>query len=159
MKTFSIVAIVLLVGGFAASALIAAAVVVAVSMGGSHGTRLTYPSGEVYYKDTVSTEEAQKFADYMHEQWSEHENFVTFQLERDQQIHTVYVRMSAKAEAWETNQYDASFMALELLLEKDVFPGENVVYELCDDRLVPQKSLDKFPIEDKDLDSKSIDES
>ena len=163
MKVFAIVSGVLLFGCFAATTLFAAAVFVVVSLGDSFGTRLEYAGGEVYYKDSVSEEEAQKFANYMQEDWSNLGDFVTFQLERDEQASTVFVRMCAKSETWETNDYDAALMALELLLQKEVFAGEDVAYELCDDKLVPQKTIDYFnetgaeknPVTPQELDTTS----
>ena len=145
MKPLVIVAVAFVFGCFAVTALAATVLVGVAMMGSPYGERLAYESGEVYYTENVTESDAQRFADYMQEQWGELNNFVTFQLEREAATGIMHVRMCAKPQAWESDDLDYSFIALETLLQKDVFPGENVVFALCDDELETRKTIDEYP--------------
>jgi hypothetical protein len=115
--------------------------------GNSNGERIAFKNGELYYTENVSKEQADSLADYLEELYGDLENQKTFQLDRrgDDMI----VRMCANSQALETNKLDASFMALEMLIQQTVFTDNNVVVELCDQDLETRKSFDNFPKNEK----------
>ena len=126
--------------GVGVTALIAASFL----MEGSRGERIEIRNGELYYKDTVTSEEARKLADFLDEQFGSFENQKTFQVDRCDGA--VRVRMCAQPKTWETDELDYSYVAIEALLQLDVFPNENVKIELCDRYLNVKKEIDKFPV-------------
>lgn len=125
---------------------VSAAVAMAMA-GNSNGERIAFKNGELYYTENVSKEQADSLADYLEELYGDLENQKTFQLDRrgDDMI----VRMCANSQALETNKLDASFMALEMLIQQTVFTDNNVVVELCDQDLETRKSFDNFPKNEK----------
>ena len=141
---------VLIIGGSAGGAMVllaglsvVALVAAAVMMGNSRGERISFQNGELYYKDSIETSEAEALANYLEEQFGSLKNQKTFQVERDGE--DIMVRMCTQSKAWETDKLDYSYQALEMMLQMKVFTDENVVVQLCDQNLKPQKTIDSFP--------------
>ena len=107
---------------------------------GNHGTRIELQNGELFYTETVTPEEANSLADFLNTQFGEQANTTSFQVDRVD--NEVCVRMCAQSIAWETDDLDTSFHALELLIQTIVFPAENVKLQLCDEYIEVKKTID-----------------
>ena len=122
---------------------VVALVAAAAMLGDSRGDRIAFKNGELYYKDSIETSEAEALADYLEKQFGSLKNQKTFQVERVGK--DIMVRMCARPSTWETDDMDYSYQALEMMLQMKVFTDENVVVQLCDKYIKPQKTIDAFP--------------
>ncbi|MEM7452845.1 MAG: hypothetical protein AAF456_00690 [Planctomycetota bacterium] len=98
-------------------------------------------NSEVYYTENVTEAEAQKLVEFVESLTAETPQEITFQL--DKRGDDYLYRMCAQPIAYETDDLDASWIATETLLEQDVFPGANVIVELCDDSMTTRKTIDE----------------
>ena len=118
----------------------AALVGVAILTDGNERIRISV--GELYYTNNVEQEQAERLAGFLDAQFSDLENFITFQLDRRQDAFVV--RMCAQPQAWESDDLDYSFVAMEILLQQEVFSADNVVFEVCDEHMKTRKTFDRF---------------
>jgi len=134
-------ALVVLVSGVAATVVVGAVLM----LGNQYGTKMQVKCGELYYTENASEEEASALAKFLDETYGDSQNQITFQLDKTSDG-TMIVRMCAQPKAWQTKQYDMSFIATEMLIQQQVFPDSNVVFELCDDSMKTQKTFDETPL-------------
>lgn len=141
----------LLIGGaFGACAVVLLGVGAAVLIGasalfGDYGTRIELQKGELYYCETVTSKEALSLADFLNEQYGELDNEISFQVDRVDG--DVCLRMCTQSIAWETDDMDYSFHALELLVQTTIFKNENVKVQMCDEFMTVKKTIDMCPPE------------
>ncbi len=110
----------------------------------SFGSRITFKNGELYYTENVQEAEAQQFADLLEEQFGDLENQKSFQLDRIKD--DVIVKMCAVSKAWETDELDYSYRAIEAFFQVGAFEGENVIFHICDPNFTIKKTFDELPV-------------
>lgn len=121
---------------------VAAVVGVAMLLSNQFGERIEIKNGELYYTENVTEDQATELAQMLEENFGELSNFKSFQLDRDGE--NLIVRMCAESRAWETNDLDYSFRAMEVLLETELSFDENMVFQVCDRQLQPMKTFDEI---------------
>jgi hypothetical protein len=96
---------------------------------------------EVYIKgDSITEADAKKFGTYMDTTYKDLKNKRSFQLSKDSGQYVV--RMVVDEEKVKDSSIDVSFMALQILFETQVFPGNRVKLILTDNRF---KDIKVFP--------------
>ncbi len=125
--------------------LLAGVAILGASLSSEYGTRIELEKGELFYTASVTPAEAESLAKFLNDQYGELDNEITFQADRVDG--NACFRMCVQSVAWETDDLDASFMALEILLQTSVFAEENVKVQLCDQNMTVKKTIDTFPLE------------
>ncbi|MCB0457490.1 MAG: hypothetical protein R2776_00465 [Flavobacteriaceae bacterium] len=106
-----------------------------------YGDKVTFDGTEVYYKDNVTQEMATKTGEYLQEMGFTDGSAKSVQLTKD----SVYnFRMVVQKQFETDTTKDYSFMALGFLLSSEVFNGEALNFQLCDNTF---KTVRNIPIE------------
>ena len=113
--------------------------------GDTRGERIEFKNGELFYTKYVTEEDAKKLAMLFEKLYGDFDNHKTMQVDRSDK--EVIVRMCAMPNTWNTDELDESFRALEFLIQTEVFEGQNVRIELCDQYLQMKKTIDHWPNE------------
>ncbi len=107
----------------------------------SHGTKLEFGKGELYYTDKVTAVEAQKTGDFLKELgYLSDDRQTSFQLDKEDEVYKI--RMVVKDEFLEGDtSLDYSFMAMGALASIQVFDGNTVHVDLCNDKLEVKRTV------------------
>jgi len=97
---------------------------------------------EVYMKgDSVKESEAKKLGTYIDTLWKDQTGMKSFQLSKDSGEYVVRMVVDEK-KLKEDSSLNVSFMAVQILFETQVFPGDKVKLVLTDNTF---KDLKSFP--------------
>ncbi|MDT5060618.1 MAG: hypothetical protein QOH63_1077 [Acidobacteriota bacterium] len=107
----------------------------------SHGTKLEYGKGELYYTKNVTEAEAKKLGDYLTKIKFFEGDKKSVQL--DKSGDTYQFRMVVKEGLDKDEKYLTAIPTAALELSKNVFDGAKVEIHLCDDQL---KTLKVVPM-------------
>ncbi|MFC7356743.1 hypothetical protein ACFQO1_03515 [Jejudonia soesokkakensis] len=106
-----------------------------------YGEKVTYDGTEVYYKDAALKTKAEATGAYLQEMGFTDGSSKSVQITKD----SIYnFRMVVQEGMAQDSTRDVNFMALGFLLSKDVFDGENIHFDLCDNTF---ETIRTIPIE------------
>lgn len=106
-----------------------------------YGEKVTYDGTEVYYKDPALKSKAETTGAYLEEMGFTDGGSKSVQITKD----SIYnFRMVVQEGMAQDSTRDVNFMALGFLLSKDVFDGENIHFDLCDNTF---ETIRTIPIE------------
>ncbi|MEZ4874699.1 MAG: hypothetical protein R2793_04445 [Flavobacteriaceae bacterium] len=105
-----------------------------------YGEKLVYDGTEVYYKEGVSEDLARKTGAYLQEMGFTDGTTKSVQLTKDSVHH---FRMVVQDQYATDTSMDINFEALAFLLSEEVFDGENIRFELCNNTF---KTLREIPV-------------
>ncbi|MEZ4778871.1 MAG: hypothetical protein R2786_05750 [Flavobacteriaceae bacterium] len=107
----------------------------------SYGDKVVYDGTEIYYKEGVSEETAKEIGEYLQEMGFTDGSEKSVQLTKD----SVYnFRMVVQKQFETDTTKDYSFMALGFLLSSEVFNGESLNFQLCDNTF---KTVRTIPVQ------------
>ncbi|MDB5199125.1 MAG: hypothetical protein JWO92_1088 [Chitinophagaceae bacterium] len=111
---------------------------------------------EVFIKDGATEDEAKKLGNYIDTTWKNSSNKKSFQLLKDSGQYTVRMVVD-EDKIKHDSSLDASFMAIQFLIEENVFKGSKVRLILTDNQFKDIKTFKSSPPElneqDKTTDS------
>lgn len=99
---------------------------------------------EVYIKNEATEEDAKKMGNYFANTWKEQTNEISFQLSKDSAQYTVKMVVDEKKLKADST-LDVSFLAIQALLEQEVFKGSKVKLILTDNKFNDIKTFDSSP--------------
>lgn len=105
-----------------------------------HGTKLNFGAGELYYKDGITAEEADKLGKYLLVQgFFDDENPKSAQITKRND--TYVFRMVTQDDYIKDASFERTIRFASMDFSADVFNGAKVDVELTDDQLVTQKTV------------------
>jgi hypothetical protein len=104
-------------------------------------------SMEIYMKgDNVTEDEAKKLGNYLADLWKDASNEKSLQLSKDNDIYTV--KMVVNQEKLKADpSLEEAFVAVQTLLEQQVFTGQKVAFIITDDHFDTIKSFEGKTLE------------
>ncbi len=96
---------------------------------------------EVYIKNRATEADAKKFGDYIDTTWKTSTNKKSFQLSKDSGQYTIRMVVDENKIKKDTS-LDVSFMAIQFLIEEQVFKGTKVKLILTDDNFKDLKTFE-----------------
>jgi len=122
-----------------ASAVVIAIAAIMAAGCGSHGTKLEFKGGELYYLPPVNAEEANKLGKFFIDDGFFDGNMKTVQLRKEGS--TYEVRMVVKKGIEQDQEFVNIFKIYVSNISKVVFNGSKVDIHLCDEHLVTLKTI------------------
>ena len=107
----------------------------------NYGEKITQDGTEVYYEDPALKEMAEATAGYLKEMGFTDGTPKSVQITKDSMYN---FRMVVQEGVEKDENMEVSFMALGFLLSKEIFDGEAINFQLCDNTFATIKSI---PIE------------
>lgn len=104
-----------------------------------YGEKVLVGNIEVYYKDDITAEDADRMATYINGSMSP-ENFISFQAGRDEGGFLLVRMVSNREKADQIN--DEKFYALAKTISEKVFAGDPVVFQLTDKMFKPFRTFE-----------------
>ena len=97
---------------------------------------------DVYIKNSATEEDAKKLGNYIDTTWKGNNNQKAFQLWKDSGIYTVKMIVDEKNYKQDTANINISFMAIQFLIESQVFKENKVRLVLTDDSFKDIKTFE-----------------